>query len=1833
MGTLAGTAGMAISRTVSTLSTLGTAGKTGFRSIITGAEAAVGAVNMLTASLGRAASMAGRMAMVMSAPAMGMKGAALWASPLAAGALATYARPGDIAAIGAGYGIYKYSQWDKLSDVAAAKQGWRTNQYYPQYGMTGAQLQKYTSEKGIDEAKTLSLRQDVYATTSEILKMRAEYSAMGGDIVSTNSEIMKSFLDYSAATGTEAETGMATIYSQALTFFGKKGTTGAEAQQNFQKTTDLLVNLVNQTRMSGEDVETSLRQSAAVLASMGMTQEQTYASVGTLRNLGRTPSQAGGDLRRLALRFTPNWTELQQEEAKELGEWVDAEGEQKRLSATNDILDKIGMSWSDIKVGAKDSQGNINGVLENVLKLEKAMDRAGFTDLQKASAREQIGGVYASTAWEMLAKNPDLYAELYAGQLNSVGEAAETVQVANDNLGGSFQNLKDAVEASAGSLGEHLEPGLRRTFDFISGKAIPTMNKLGGALSQGNFFTAGSLFFASMGSLKDIATDKLTNLFTTLTDGEAWGEIGNVLQTGIIKGVDSLEEFSQGFNSIMSGEGLGATAGGALGWIQDTIDAIDFNQLSNIKDNILEGLQNGINRGIDWMKNQDWGQIYNNLYQSILGGLEQIGSFIQNLDWDGIFQTMKSVMEGIDWSTLGQRLGEDLSVAADWILERAKQLPWSEVVSAAGNALSRIIINIDWLPIITKAAQVGIDIGILIYEGVAQSDLGTIFYNWAADLVNAFVGAVNTVSMMIATIPMALGSIPSILSNAATDAMGLEGSNKEIVNKAIEEFITPHAPRNPLALPLPNQQTETEGEPITLGGMVANAPARWNTGKESFNELKADSPWGKILSSWGDLLEEGKETFLQIRDGEQVEYEGGSESVSESGALWPNVGYEKIIPDLTKATWDAAVKDYVSMSPEPEDVRMGYFDSDFSALKDFGTFLREDLTDRKQYVEGQQQCLQYSEQVIRGYKKHAQQTESTVDDIWASQMKLAYFPPMEEGELGHFGVAVSPSGKWTEASTYLYDVTETDKYLGRPEDWSGPEGYDPGLIKIFDEYEHKQGSATDVISYPEDAFLFKENPDLFPITAELAPATLVRGGGPIGDIARRAGGSTGGYDVSEIERSSTPEGSDSVFGKAVNSFVENSKDSSKDNKESSKNIKDASKNFVDSSSDIREFVKTSEQGTTVRLTGPNGEDLTSSLGLSQVEGVYNELTRKGKVVSGIRSDSELGNSIGSNTKAVNGLEKTIQNQTSVTQEQNEIIGSPDYPYSYSHLPEELRSLVSDQDYSGISELMSDHPYYVSKPPEFWAGVDEYDKNTINDLAQILYAGTRLTGMEKKELRSIDSRPGINDPLIAEYAKGADINKKYLEGLDQIYWNIYDAGQSQTLTQKEANGYLEEIGGILNGIDWTMEQDINERSKILMQNEEGRFKELIPYLKALENIATNTDPNNPNNPLNQANGGPASDAAQQAILESQQKAQDFVESQLYSTICDIEGFFTPEKSLPMGTLSHPLLNAAGAGSLINVNGNWYTREEYKEMTGTTPGLTDIAMRMKGGPFDTPGIARIGSFTGHTDSTVQEDITEGFKEGGVFDDESLGDLARYWAGEVENIRSGKSPRFTYPHAAKENVEDLSFLGPEGEALEREVLAIVKFEADTSVIDDVKSSLSEGAEFNVNVQAPNADAVAGLLGSLGGGASYTVVVDVIMSGGMGMSEGYFGDINFASGSGLTANVGGNFFDYGGIQSVGGLGFFGGFGNAPQFAEGGYTGDYEGQAYVHPHEYIFNQDQMGVVREMVGAASGSGGNTYNVYVSVDNSGSLNTQNSVDAFSTKIARAVKAELQDEMMN
>lgn len=598
----AGSAASAAGRTTGAMSSLGAAGRGAFNGIVAGARSAVTALGSVTAAAATTTRAMGRMGMVAAAPFAGMKGAAMWASPLAMGALSTYARPGDIAALGAGYGLYKSMGFEREARLAAVRQGWISNKTYPEYGgLTGAELRDQSTKQMKDLASQLALSSYSAYGPSDIMQSINEAAALGISPQKMNAQMVDAWLNFSKVAEMDTATSAKTLFAQVVAREGLSGVTGG----NFEKYSDYLSTLANISPLRGEDLTTALKKSTPVASAYGQSIESQYSSIAALSLLGMQPQEADAAYRRMLLRLTPGWNTLQEQEAAELGENVTKTGKEKDLSSFNAALKGIGLKWEDVMPSGNLDLVNVAKTLNDKLK--------GMSDLDRNAFLKTIAGIQGITPLLSLMQNPDLLDSLVDQFENVSGATKDSAKYITDDFQGSLEKLKAAAEVTAIKVGNSLSPAFQKFTDYVR-ESIPAIEEFGSAIISGD-----------------------------------WGKAGGMLENFV-------------------------------------------NNAAPVLANAFESLGDWIERGID----------------------------------------------SVNWESAGTKIGSFINSGIQWGIDQAEKLPWDKIATAAGNALTRIAVSIDWSDAITKAFEAGLSIGQQIIAGIMASNIPMALSNLGAQVYNAF---------------------------------------------------------------------------------------------------------------------------------------------------------------------------------------------------------------------------------------------------------------------------------------------------------------------------------------------------------------------------------------------------------------------------------------------------------------------------------------------------------------------------------------------------------------------------------------------------------------------------------------------------------------------------------------------------------------------------------------------------------------------------------------------------------------------------------------------------------------------------------------------------------------------------------------------------------------------------------------------------------------------------------------------------------------------------------------------------------------------------------------
>lgn len=195
---------------------------------------------------------------------------------------------------------------------------------------------------------------------------------------------------------------------------------------------DVMAAGANKSATSVDELGSAFNQSAAVAHGAGLTFEELAGTLSYLAQKGLQGSDAGTSLK----------TALQ------------------RLQAPTDVAAK---TMADLGITVRDAEGHMLPMAQiaDVLKARLG----GLSDAQRDAALQTIFGADAiRVALPLIAGGGDAIRE-WTDKVNDAGYAAKIGAQKNDDLFGSFEQLKATISTSAIEVGQKFEPALRKATD------------------------------------------------------------------------------------------------------------------------------------------------------------------------------------------------------------------------------------------------------------------------------------------------------------------------------------------------------------------------------------------------------------------------------------------------------------------------------------------------------------------------------------------------------------------------------------------------------------------------------------------------------------------------------------------------------------------------------------------------------------------------------------------------------------------------------------------------------------------------------------------------------------------------------------------------------------------------------------------------------------------------------------------------------------------------------------------------------------------------------------------------------------------------------------------------------------------------------------------------------------------------------------------------------------------------------------------------------------------------------------------------------------------------
>lgn len=293
-----------------------------------------------------------------------------------------------------------------------------------------------------DEMKSLSdkareMGKLLPASASDAADAEAKLASAGFSV----NEIMDS-LEGTLTLAQSAQVDMATaadITASSLRGFGLEASQAGHVA-------DILAATASRTNAEIVDTGEAMKYVAPVARAAGTSIEETSAMIGLLANAGIKGSQAGTTLRSAFVRF------------------------QKPSKEAANVMSEIGFRAYD-SVGRMKSMSTIIGELKD--------KTADMTDEQRDFAIAEIFGTEALSGMKVLMEQgkPAIDA-LTEGFKEADGVSLNMALKQTDNIYGSLENLKGAVEDMQISMMEKFAPAIKDTFNWMADKVPTVQNEI-----------------------------------------------------------------------------------------------------------------------------------------------------------------------------------------------------------------------------------------------------------------------------------------------------------------------------------------------------------------------------------------------------------------------------------------------------------------------------------------------------------------------------------------------------------------------------------------------------------------------------------------------------------------------------------------------------------------------------------------------------------------------------------------------------------------------------------------------------------------------------------------------------------------------------------------------------------------------------------------------------------------------------------------------------------------------------------------------------------------------------------------------------------------------------------------------------------------------------------------------------------------------------------------------------------------------------------------------------------------------------------------------------------
>lgn len=473
--------------------------------------------------------------------------------------------------------------------------------------------------------------QDLGATTRYSASEVAEgmnYMAMAGWCAEQTMAGIPAVLDLAAASGENLGV-TSDIVTDAMTAFGMQ----AEQAGEFA---DILAAASSNANTNVSMMGDTFKYVAPVAGSLGFNAKDTAIAIGLMANSGIKGSQAGTALRAGLVNLV------------------------HPSEAAQKAMDSLGISVTD-------SEGNMKSFRTIMGDLREKM--GGLSESQKASAAATIFGKEAMSGWLAIINSSDKdFNKLTNAIDNSQGATKRMVNTMEGGIGGSFRNLKSAVEGLGIALGERLAPYIQKAAKYITDLAQKFK-----ALSpaQQDTIIKIALVVAAIGPLLIAIGKVFKAIKTVITVVQLLASPFGIAVVAITAAVAAFiyfythsEKFRTTVNNAIKGaikawNSLKAAWSTAREWVSGVWngmrDAVS-NAIERIKatwSGIKENFTNAWNGITEWFSNLWNGikQAPSNAVESIKNMWSNVREFFANL-WNGITQIFSTVWQTIQATVL-----------------------------------------------------------------------------------------------------------------------------------------------------------------------------------------------------------------------------------------------------------------------------------------------------------------------------------------------------------------------------------------------------------------------------------------------------------------------------------------------------------------------------------------------------------------------------------------------------------------------------------------------------------------------------------------------------------------------------------------------------------------------------------------------------------------------------------------------------------------------------------------------------------------------------------------------------------------------------------------------------------------------------------------------------------------------------------------------------------------------------------------------------------------------------------------------------------------------------